>query len=57
MERKQKCVEIDASHFVETEEMPGGGAGRLLPGATSALLPKGSSTTYEDQSKPLVRSV
>jgi hypothetical protein len=35
----------------------GGGAGRPPPGATSALLPEGSSTTDEDQSKPLVRSV
>jgi hypothetical protein len=35
----------------------GGGAGRPPPGAAWALLPEGSSIAYEDQSKPLIRSV
>ena len=62
---KKKHLEGSRTHLAEVDpeggtpqpDRPGGGAGRPPPGTTSALLPEGSSTAYEDQSKPLVRSV
>jgi hypothetical protein len=62
---RKKHLEEAADHLAEVgpeggppqPDRPGSGAGRPPPGATSALLPEGSSTAYEDQSKPLVRSV
>ena len=62
---RKKHLEEATDHLAEVgpeggppqPDRPGGGAGRPPPGATSALVPEGSSTAYEDQSKPLVRSV
>jgi hypothetical protein len=62
---RKKHLEEATDHLAEVgpeegppqPDQPGGGAGRRPSGATSTLLPKGSSTAYEDQSKPLVRSV
>jgi hypothetical protein len=63
---KKKHLEEVMDHLAEVgpegggapqPDRPGGGAGRPPPGATSALLREGSSTAYEDQSKPLVKSL
>jgi hypothetical protein len=63
--KRKKHLEEATDHLTEMgqeagppqPDQPGGGAGRPPTGATSALLPEGSSTAYEDQSKLLVRSV
>jgi hypothetical protein len=62
---RKKHLEETTDHLVEVgpeggppqPDRLGGGAGWPPLGATSALLPEGSSIVYEDQSKPLVRSV
>jgi hypothetical protein len=61
---RKKHLEGSRTHMTEVDpeggqpqpDQPGGGPGRP-PGAKWAQLSEGSSTAYEDQSKPLVRSV
>jgi hypothetical protein len=59
-------TEVDPEGGQPQPDRPGGGPGRPLvpsgpsrsaPGAKWAQLSEGSFTAYEDQSKPLVRSV